>query len=350
MLLKRRPDIERFLTGPGAEFRAALIHGRDLGVVRERAAQLAGAVTARPDDPFDAALLTEADVEAEPARLEEELSAISMLGGRRLVRLRLADGGVRAERAAAEALAAHLDGRLNPEAFFLIEAGELDRNSAMRRAAEKAEACAVVPCYEDEAGDIARFTRQALSAEGLSLTTEALELFVSRLPHERGVARQEIERLILFLGPGSGRTAGPKDLIDFLGVEPEASLAEAASDAFGGRLAAAQLGLRRAAREGQGGVAAVRLMSLHLARLRRIAVSQDAGASLTEAIKGAQVFWKNEREITRQARAWGLREIDGLQPDLLAADSACKSTGAPDELIAERLALAIAGRARRLGL
>ena len=273
-----------------------------------------------------------------------------MLGGRRLVRLRLVDGGVRSERTAAEALAAHLEGRLNPDAFFLIEAGRLRRDAAMRRAAEKAEACAVIPCYEDEVGDLARFTRQALAAEGLGLTAEALDLFVSRLPHERGVARQEIERLIMFLGPGSGQTAGPKDLIDFLGVEPEASLAEAASDAFGGRLGAAQVGLRRAAREGQGGAPAVRFMGLHLARLRRIAVSQHAGASLAEAIKGAQVFWKIEREVTRQARAWTLADIDALQPELLTADIACKTTGSPDELIAERLALAIAGRARRLGL
>jgi DNA polymerase-3 subunit delta len=350
VILRRRPEIEQFLRAPGAQFRATLLYGRDHGVVRERAAELAGRVTDRPDDPFDCALLTDTDLENEPARLEEELGAVSMMGGRRLVRVKLTGGGVRAERAAAEALAAHLDGRLNPEAFLLMEAGDLGRDSGLKRAADKADACASIPCYEDEIGDLARFTREALVAEGLGLTAEALELFVSRLPHERGVARQEIERLVLFLGPGAGVTAGAKDLVDFLGVEPEASLAEAASDAFGGRLAAAQVGLRRAAREGHGGVAAVRALTVHLARLRRIAVARNAGASVTEAVKGAQVFWKAEREVTRQCRAWTLAEIDEAQPELFAADIACKQTGSPDELIAERLALAMAGRARRLGL
>ena len=176
-------------------------------------------------------------------------------------------------------------------------------------------------------------------------------MFVQRLPHERGVARQEIERLILYLGPGSGVTAGPKDLEDFLGVEPEASLVEAASEAFGGRLAAAQASLRRASREGLGGAAKpVRAMSGHLARLRRVAIAHQAGASIQEAVKGAGVFWKSEREVSRQARAWILSELDTTQPELLAADIACKQTGAPDELIAERLALSVAGRARRLGL
>jgi DNA polymerase-3 subunit delta len=350
VIVRRRPDIEQFLKRPGGDVRAALLHGRDLGVVRERATQLAGAVTDRPDDPFDCALLTDTDLESEPARLEEELAAISMLGGRRLVRLKLTDAGVKAERTAVEALAAHLEGRLNPEAFLLIEAGDLGRDSALRRAAEKASACAAIACYQDEPGDTARFTRAALAAERLALTAEALDLFVSRLPHERGVARQEIERLILFLGPGSGVTAGALDLAPFLGVEPEASLAEAASDAFGGRLAAARSGFGRAAREGHGGAAAVRALTVHLNRLRRIAVARQAGASLPEAVKAAQVFWKAEREVSRQCRVWTLVEIDEAQPELLLADIACKQTGSPDELIAERLALAMAGRARRLGL
>ena len=349
MLLRRRPDIERFLKSPGGDVRAALIFGRDLGVVRERATELAAASTGKPDDPFDTALLTDADLESEPARLEEELAALSLLGGRRLVRLRLS-GGARAERTAAEALETHLDGRLNPDAFLLIEAGDLGRDSALRRMAEKAERCAAIACYEDEVGDIVRFTRAALAAEGLGLTAEAQQMFAARMPGERGVARQEIERLILFLGPGSGVTAGVKELEAFVGVEPEASLAGAALDAFGGRVAQAHAALGRAAREGMGGAAAVRAMSGHLARLRRIATLLAGGATMPEALKAAQVFWKNEREMGRQARCWTLAELDQLQPELLAADLACKQAGSPDEIIAERLAIAIAGRARRLGL
>jgi len=348
LILKRRPEIERFLAAPPKDIRVAVIHGRDLSMVRERGSALAARVTARPDDPFDVALLTETDIDAEPARLEEELSAISMMGGRRLVRLRLADERVGPDRAAAEALADHVAGKLSPDAFFLVESGALGRGSALRRAAERAEACVVIECWEDEVGDLARFTREALAADKLGLTSEAMELFVSRLPHERGVARQEIERLALFLGPGSGTQAGAADLVDFLGVEPEASIFEAASDAFGGKPAAVQAHLRRAAREGQGGPAAVRALGIHLAQLRQVRVLHAAGASLQQAVKTARVFWKQEREFQRQVRVWGDAEIDRAQADILAADIACKQTGSPDDLIAERLALSIAERARRM--
>lgn len=348
MIVSKRPEIERFLKDPGGA-RGALIYGRDRGVVRDRADALAARIVPNVDDPFDVAVLTEGDLD-DGGRLEGELSALSMMGGRRLVRLRLLDGKAGPEKAAAEALAGHAAGRFNPEAFFLIEAGELRRDSALRKAAEKAPEAAAIPCYEDEPGDIARLVRETLAKDRVSLDSQALELFVARLPKERGVARQEIERLALYLGPASGAAAAPADLEDFLGVEPEASLFDAAADAFGGRLGPAQAGLRRAAAEGETGPAAVRAIGMHLGRLRRTLTLAASGASLQEAAKASGVFWKQEREFLRQARAWSLDHLDAVQPEVLAADRACKTTGSPDHLIAERLALTIAGRARRLGL
>ena len=349
MILTKRPDVDRFLANPAPEIRAAVIYGRDRAIVRERADALAAKVAVRPDDPFDVALLTEGDIDASATRLWDELAALSLMGGRRLVRLKL-DDKASVDKTAAEALKAHVEGQLNPDAFFLIEAGALARDSALRKAAEASKGAAVIPCYEDEAGDVSRMIREGLAKDKVGLTNEALELLRARLPHERGVARQEIERLALFLGPGSGAVATPEDLEGFLGVEPEASLNDAASDAFGGRLGAAQAGLRRAAQEGEGGPAAVRAMGFHLGRLRRTLTLIKSGAGPQEAAKASGVFWKQEREFLRQVRAWTLPHLDDLQPELLSADKLCKTAGSPDHLIAERLALTIAGRARRLGL
>jgi DNA polymerase-3 subunit delta len=355
MILGKRPDIERFLSRPndavgGGDIRAALIYGRDMGVVRERGQQLAQKIAKDPNDPFDVAQLTDGDLDGDAGRLEGELAAQSLMGGRRLVRLRFATEKAALDKLAAEALIRHAAGELNPDAFLLIEAGALGRDSALRKAAEKAAGVATIPCYKDEPGDVARQVRESLAKDNLSLTTEALAMFVARMPKERGVARQEIERLILYLGPGSGASATPADLEPFLGVEPEASLSDAAVDAFGGRLGEAQAGLRRAAQEGEGGPAAVRAMGMHLGRLRRALTLAKNGAGMQEAAKAAGVFWKQEREFLRQARSWNLDELDRIQPEILNADRLCKTAGSPDQLIAERLALAVAARARRLGL
>lgn len=350
MILSKRPDVERFLREPTPDIRAVVIYGKDRGVVRDRANALAKRVVERPDDPFDTAMLTDGDLDADPAKLEDELSAMSLMGGRRLVRLRLGGEKAGPDKQASEALTRHVEGQLNPDAFFLVEAGALGRDSLLRKVGEKANGCAVIPCYEDEAGDLARLTRDTLANDKVGLNSEALDLFVSRLPKERGVARAEIERLALYLGPNSGITATAADLTDFLGVEPEASLSDAAADAFGGKAGLAQQALRRAAAEGEGGPAAVRAITFYLGRLRRVLTLHKNGVDLQAAAKASGVFWKQEREFLRQARGWNLEAILEIQGEVLTADRACKTSGSPDQLIAERLALMIAGRARRLGL
>ena len=66
--------------------------------------------------------------------------------------------------------------------------------------------------------------------------------------------------------------------------------------------------------------------------------------------KAAGVFWKQEAEMLRQARAWSLDRLDEVQDSVNTADLMTKTTGMPEHLIAERLLLEIAVRARRLGL
>lgn len=350
MILSKRPDVDRFLKAPDAGVRAAVIHGKDRSGVTERALTLCRTITPDLNDPFNVTLLTEADIDGDAVRLEEALTALSMIGGRRLVRIRLSDGKAGVDKAVAAALTAHAEGAYNPDAMLVIEAGALGRESALRKAAEKAQGAVAIACYEDEVGDVARMTREALGVDKVGLSSDALDRFVARLPRERGLMRQEIERLILYIGPGSGRTIDVEELDAHLGVEPDASLSDAALQAFGGRPGPAQAGLRRALAEGESAVMAVRMASLHLGKLSRINVLQANGAGAKEAAKAAGVFWKQEAEMLRQSRAWRLELLDEVQDGINTADVMTKTTGMPEALIAERLLLEIAARAKRMGL
>jgi DNA polymerase-3 subunit delta len=91
-------------------------------------------------------------------------------------------------------------------------------------------------------------------------------------------------------------------------------------------------------------------MGQHLARLRRIRTAVENGVQPQTAAKSAGVFWKAEREVLRQHRAWTADALDRAQSEVAAADQACKAAGAPDVLLAERLYLGLAAQARRLGL
>ena len=81
-------QVEGFLRRLDPQIRAVLLFGPDAGLVRERADTLARAVCPDLRDPFRVAELTAATLVADPARLADEAAQISLMAGRRVVRLR----------------------------------------------------------------------------------------------------------------------------------------------------------------------------------------------------------------------------------------------------------------------
>ncbi|EGF92023.1 DNA polymerase III, delta subunit [Asticcacaulis biprosthecium C19] len=350
MKLVKKPEIDALFKNPPSHVLGVLIYGKDRSQVIERATVLAKRIVPDITDPFNVSLITDTDIENDPARLEGELQSLSMMGGRRLVRLKFFTEKAALDKAVAAVVKQHAAGDYNREAFLIIEAGSLGGESALRRLADADKALVSIACYEDETGDIIRMAREAFAANGVSLTTGAMDIFAQRLPKERGIAHQEIERLILFIGPHSHKTLEERELQDFLGVEPEASLFKAAQDAFGGRMKSAQAGLRRAFAEGETGPDAMRALSGHYNKVKLLKTNMSKGMGGKEAAKVSGVFWKDEADMLRQAQTWSFDLLDPLASDLIEADKQCKSTGMPDLLIAERLYLQIAGKANRAGL
>ena len=80
--------VAAFLRRPDPEIRAVLFYGPDAGLVRERADAVARTVCPDLRDPFRVADLTAAALAADPARLADEAAQISLMGGRRVVRVR----------------------------------------------------------------------------------------------------------------------------------------------------------------------------------------------------------------------------------------------------------------------
>ncbi len=65
-----------------------LVFGPDRGLVTERANRLAKSVVPDLTDPFRVSDLDEGTLDSDPARLADEAQALSMTGGRRVVRVR----------------------------------------------------------------------------------------------------------------------------------------------------------------------------------------------------------------------------------------------------------------------
>ncbi len=125
MKLSKRAEVDAFFKNPPAGCAGALIYGKDRSQVIERATGLARQIVPDITDPFNVSLLTDSDIEADPARLEGELQSLSLMGGKRLIRLKFFTEKASLDKAVAVVVKAHAAGEYNPEAFIIIEAGNL---------------------------------------------------------------------------------------------------------------------------------------------------------------------------------------------------------------------------------
>ena len=114
-------QINGFLQNPPTSVRAILVFGPDTGLVSERLELLASRIVKDKNDPFSVSLLTGAQIAADPSRLYDEAASMSLVGGRRLVRVQ------QATEPCAVALDEFIKEPPQTDSKILIEGGDLDK-------------------------------------------------------------------------------------------------------------------------------------------------------------------------------------------------------------------------------
>jgi len=188
----RPADLARFRAAGWKNYPVILVYGGDEGNIRETVAGLLAAAAGPNPDPLDLVELDGDSLAQDPARLADELNALSMFGGQRVVHLR--DPGRLA--------AAHIETAAEAASPtpLIIEAGELRPGTGLRALAERHKAIAAVACYSDTARDLRSLIDTALAASGHTITREGRELLAGALGADRGLSRSEIEKLALYAG------------------------------------------------------------------------------------------------------------------------------------------------------
>lgn len=329
---------ESFIRKPDPGVLAVLLYGPDGGLVRERAEQLVRGVVDPPTDPFRTAVLAAAELAKQPGRLADEAAALSLIGGRRAIRVR--DAGDAVTAAVKQALAGPVT-----DSLIVLEAGDLSTRSSLRKLCETAANAAAVPCYLAEAEDIARLARTLLGEAGVTLDRDAETYLAENLTGDRQLARREIEKLIAFAG-GPGR-------IDLDGVQAcigdsaQQSLDDIALATADGDLETLDRVLGKVFGEGVSPIAVLRTVQYHIVRLHLGAARLAAGDSIEQVITGLRVFFKAQSRFREQLRRWPPSRLAEALARLVEAEAECKRTNQPAETICARVLLQLALLARR---
>ncbi len=325
--------IEAFLRDPGS-CRVALFHGEDAGLVRERADALVRSVAGSLNDPFRIAEIDNAK------RITDEMASQSLMGGRRVVRLREATDAATASVQAA--LAAPGD------ALLVLEAGMLLARSKLRALVEQSSAGAAVACAKESPQGLEQTIRAVLAQAQVGVDEEALQFLTEQLGGDRVSTRAELEKLSLFVGRGGkvDLAAAASSVGDMAGLQLDDALFAATS----GDVAGADRALEIAMAEGLAAVAVLRMALGHLQRLQRVRAAIDAGSDLAGAMSGLRppLFGRRSAAFQAGLRLWSGAALAAACQGVWEAELACKRTGTPAEVLCRNAVLGIARRAARV--
>lgn len=338
-MIVKSHEADRFVTAPPKSLEVALVFGPDAGLVQERTEKLLKTVVSDLTDPFNSVDLNEAALLADPARLADEAAAISMLGGRRVIRVRGAGNDL------ADLFESFLESHVG-DALVVLEAGDLAKSSALRKLFEGDKGAAAIPCYPDSARDLADVVRDELRAQGFTLAPGAVEEAVARLGSDRGVTRRELEKLALYAHGQKQITAD--DIRAVMGDESQAR-SESAFDAAGsGDFVRLDLELERLWVADIQPAQVIRGAMGHFQRLMLAKEGMARGEQIDAVMRKffPPIHFSRADSFKAQARNWNTERLGDALDMLLEAEGLSRTTAVPAHAVTGRTLLNIAALAK----
>ena len=343
-MVKIAPNkIENIIKNPPSEYIAYLIYGPDEGLVRERAKTIALSVVDDLQDPFNVVDLNSANIAEDPAIIADEIGAISMMGGRRLIRIRDGDNKI------ADILKSTFEVTDNSDNIVIVEAGDLKASSKLRKVFENLKNAAAIPCYVEDAKDLSRVIATKFTENNIKIEPEALAKLASMLVGDRIMAMNAVEKIITYIG-NDRNAVSMEDVIACAEDSSELFMSDLIKSCLKGDIVKSDFLLKRLLSEGIVPVAICRAIYNYLDRIAIAKTYIENGDSIDSAIQKLRppVFWKEKAEFRANLNLWPISEIIRLQKHVMKEEASLKETTISANLIIDRLIFNIAKRASTL--
>lgn len=334
--------ISQFIKSPPQEVNCFLIYGPDYGLTQERLSLLKNHFITDSQDPFSSSQLEYETIKKEPALLADELGAISLFGGRKVIIIKEMPG---------TPVKAVLDALAVPDhnAIVLITAGDLAPSSGLRKLCEKEKHCAAIACYKDDSRSIRGVISQFFSQRQVQYEPQVIDLLANNFGGDRLVILSELEKLHLYVGEGGKVTVG--DVEACVMDNAELLLDELCYNLMSLQGAQSVKKLHKAFAEGATAITILRALSRYVLKLLEGHMLLNSGTALPQVAKMMRppIFFKYQALFTEHLRLWPEARLEKLLSHLITLEKETKTTAMPAELLCKRfmlmVPLAIRGRA-----
>lgn len=319
-------DIKNFLSNPPTHIGVILVYGPDHGLMKERAEILGKKIVEDLNDPFNAVTLTTAQIIEEPSKLADEANAMSLMGGKRLLRIKEASDKL------TPYLKSYLE-HINNETLIILEAGELTPRNALRKLCEAENNAAALPCYNDEARDKSTVIREMLSDNQIRIDNDALSWLSSSIHGDRAQLRSEIEKLTLYAWQNKHITL--LDAQTMCADAGEAAIDQCIEKTLSGQTIDALKLYNTINEEGINFMIILRALQNYIKRLHQVKSKVENGQNIENAMKTLQppVFFKQAASFKNHAKRWSALHLMTAMQKLQKLEADCKKTGSNPELL-----------------
>jgi len=333
--------------GPGVS--AVLLYGQDQGLVREYADKISRQVVDDLSDPFSVTQLQAADMADDPSRILDELNAVPMMGGRKLVRYDFRGSGTEMPSKVTKPCELAL-ASVSGDGLLVLTMGDIKATSALVKLFEKAKNALSIVCYRGDMRDMGALFQEVIGGAGLSLTPDADAYLKAQLGGDRGITRRELEKLVIFKGTDKSAIT-LQEAETLVGDSSHLTLQDLAEAVTGGNLKLLEDKWRRAMIAKEQPVAILRVVQMRFMRLHLVRGLMDQGQAMDQALKALRppLFWKDKGPFTQALNNWTMPRLARAMGLLYQAEVDAKTTGNPADVMVSRALLQIANAGRRRG-
>lgn len=328
----------RALTQLAPGIRLVLLYGPDTSA----SADHARSVARRFPDADGELVIAAASLTGDPAALVAAASEIPMFGGTRVIRVD--DAGEDVLGAVSQLLDAAFTSPV------VIVAGVLKKGSKLVARVEAAADAIAVVSYAPDAAATASAIVDIASGYGLRLARDAIAAIAQATAGDRGVARQEIAKLALYVDarPDAPASVALADVAAIGADLADADLGALVDGVVGGNPAEVSRQLVDFAATVPG-IVMVRAVARRLWLLLDLRAAVDGGASASRAVDAARppIFWKDRPLVVMQVAKWRTGAIRTALTRILDAERAVKRSGSAGDVAVNQLLLSLSVQAAR---
>jgi len=324
-----RKQVAAYLEKPDPKIRLVLFYGPDQGLTSTRSDNLIKAKIEDLNDPFLIGYLTGREIKKEPQRLRDEVAAQSLVGGERVVHIKLGNEDI--SKVLSECL------ETDNSSIIIIASGDLSSKSPVRKLVEKNKNAAAIPAYLDTSDGLDKLIATKIQEAGMTIDFKAKDYLINNLGSDRMISISELDKLLTYMGPQNEIKLN--DVIAIIGDNGAFSIDKIIYPVANGDHQEVERNLSRALDEGQTAIAILRATIRHFQKLHLALGYMEEGKKPVDAIKNIKppIMYLFNDQFLKQLQKWSIGKVNRALSLLSEAEIACKSTGLPANAICGRI-------------